>query len=68
MRTVRRPRRYVARHWLTLAKPVLRYSHARDAFVLRVVGSNVGPVLRADRRHEPRSAFEGIERRHTRVA
>jgi hypothetical protein len=48
-------------------KPVLRYSTARDAYVLRVVGSNVGPVLRADRRGR-RSAFEGIERRRTRVA
>jgi len=68
MRTVRRPRRYIARHWLALMRPVLRYSNARDAFVLRMVGSNVGPVLRIDRRHHPRSAFEGIDRRHTRVA
>jgi hypothetical protein len=49
-------------------RPVLRYSNARDAYVLRLVGSNVGPVLRADRRHQPRTAFEGVERRHTRVA
>jgi hypothetical protein len=48
--------------------PVLRCSHAREAFVLRMVGSNVGPVLRVDRRREPRSSFEGIERRRTRVA
>jgi len=68
MRTVRRPRRYVARHWLMLMKPVLRYSSARDAYVLRIVGSNYGPVLRGDRRHDVRNAFEGIERRHTRVA
>jgi hypothetical protein len=46
-------------------RPVLRYSHAREAFVLRGVGSNVGPVLRPDRRRHARVAFEGIERRHT---
>jgi hypothetical protein len=68
MRTARRPRRYVARHWLTLMRPMLRYSHAREAFVLRAVGSNVGPVLRIDRRHERRAAFEGVERRRTRIA
>ena len=67
MRTVRRPRRYVAGHWLTVMRPVLRYSSARDAFVLRAVGSNVGPVLRVDRRHQRRTAFEGSDRR-TRVA
>ena len=49
-------------------KPVLRYSSGRDAYVLRVIGSNVGPVLRLDRRRAPRAAFEGIERRRTRVA
>jgi hypothetical protein len=68
MRTVKRRRRYVAGHWLTLMKPVLRYSNARDAFVLRVIGSSWGPVLRADRRHDSHTTFEGIERRHTRVA
>lgn len=49
-------------------RPVLRYSSARNAFVLRMVGSNVGPVLRIDRRHEPRSGFEGIERRRASIA
>ena len=68
MRTARRPRRYVGRTWLVLMKPVLRYSNARDAFVLRVVGSNVGPVLRIDRRRPGITAFEGVERRHTRAA
>ena len=67
MRTVRRPRRYVARHWLLLLKPVLRYSRARDAFVLRAIGSKVGPVLRVDRRGA-RAGFQGNERRRTRVA
>ncbi len=63
MRTVKRQRRYIARHWLALLRPVLRYSHTREAFVLRGVGSNVGPVLRADRRARRRAAFEGNERR-----
>jgi hypothetical protein len=48
-------------------RPVLRYSHARDAYVLRLVGSQVGPVLREDRRTHNRRYFEGPERR-TRVA
>jgi hypothetical protein len=61
MRTVKRPRRYLAPHWLLLMRPVLRYSAARDAYVLRVVGSNWGPVLRAERRR--RRQFEGAERR-----
>jgi hypothetical protein len=51
MRTVKRPRRYVARHWLTLGRPVLRYSAPRQAYVLRVVGRKWGPVLKVDRRH-----------------
>jgi hypothetical protein len=50
MRTVKRPRRYVARRWLALGRPVLRYSSPRDAYVLRVVGRKWGPVLRAERR------------------
>jgi hypothetical protein len=66
MRTAKRPRRYVARHWLLLVRPVFRYSAVRDAYVLRVVGRRVGPVLRLDRRHEQR--LDGVERRHTSVA
>jgi hypothetical protein len=67
MRTVKRPRRYVARHWLLLARPLLRYSAVRDAYVLRGVGRRMGPVLRVDRRS--RHSFEGVERRrHTTVA
>ena len=52
MRTVHRPRTYVAGHWITLMRPILRYSTARDAYVLRGVGRDVGPVLRVDRRRE----------------
>jgi hypothetical protein len=66
MRTARRPRRYVARHWLLLARPLFRYSAVRDAYVLRVVGRRAGPVLRLDRRHGQR--FDGVECRRTSVA
>jgi hypothetical protein len=69
MRTVKRPRRYVAPRLITLTRPVLRYSQPRQAYVLRVVGRKWGPVLRPDRRHE--SQLEGApERRssHARVA
>jgi hypothetical protein len=50
MRTVPRPRRYVAAHWLVLLSPLLRYSRGRDAYVLRALGGRYGPVLRRDRR------------------
>jgi hypothetical protein len=66
MRTVKRPRRYVARHWLLLLRPAVRYSASRDAYVLRGVGRRVGPVLRIDRRRRERS--DGVDRRTTRVA
>jgi hypothetical protein len=66
MRTVKRPRHYVARHWLLLARPLFRYSTVRDAHVLRGVGRRMGPVLREDRRHGQR--FDGVERRRTSVA
>jgi len=66
MRVARRPRRYVSRHWLALARPLFRYSAVRDAYVLRVVGRRVGPVLRLERRRERR--FDGVERRRTSVA
>jgi hypothetical protein len=69
MRTHQRPRRYVARHWLLLLKPVLRYSATRDAWVVRGLGRTTGPVLRVDRRHRSRrSAYEGAERRNISVA
>jgi len=69
MRTVKRPRRYIARRWISVGRPVLRYSQPRDAYVLRVVGRKWGPVLRPDRRHS--SSYEGgTERRgsHARTA
>jgi hypothetical protein len=66
MRKVKRPRRYVAGHWLLLARALFRYSAVRDAYVLRVVGRRFGPVLREDRRHG--QSFDGVERRRTSVA
>jgi hypothetical protein len=72
MRTVKRPRRYVARHWMALLRPLLRYSFAREAYVLKGVGSSTGPVLRVDRRARgsrvARRGFEDAERRRARVA
>jgi hypothetical protein len=50
VRTVKRPRRYVARQWLVLASPLFTYDSSRDAYLLRLVGDRVGPVLREDRR------------------
>ncbi len=67
MRTAIRPRRYVARHWLIVLRPVFRYSSGRDAFVLRLLGNATGPVLRVDRRGR-RQPFHGIDRRRTRTA
>lgn len=62
MRTVKRPRRYVARHWIQVLRPLFRYSAPRDAYVLRGVGGTMGPVLRVDRRR--RGHFDGVDRRH----
>jgi hypothetical protein len=62
MRSIQRPRRYVARHWLLILGPVLRHSPSRDAYVLRVVGNRGGPVLRLDRRRRS-GPFDGIDRR-----
>jgi hypothetical protein len=45
-------------------RPVLRYSSTRDAFVLRVVGSHRGPVLRRERRIARQSEYEGPDRRN----
>ncbi len=66
MRTVHRPRHYVAKHWITLLSPVMRYSAARDAYVLRAVGRDFGPVLKVDRRRD--RMHHGAERRRAGVA
>jgi len=52
-----------------MLRPLLRYSVTREAFVLRVVGNSIGPVLRPDRRRRARRQhFDGIERRGVRSA
>lgn len=63
-----RKRRYVAPYWLILLGPFLRYSYSRDAYVLRVLGRTVGPVLREDRRRLLARPSDGIERRKARIA
>ncbi len=70
MRTQSRPRRYVARHWLVLLRPAVRYSATRDAWVLRGIGRSTGPVLRVDRRARlhSQSPYRGAERRRVSVA
>ena len=50
MRTVQRPRRFLGARRLFMLAPFFRYSYGRDAYVLRVVGDRVGPVLRRERR------------------
>jgi hypothetical protein len=63
----KRQRRYIAPHWLLILRLALRYSASRDAFVLRAVGNQRGPVLRIDRRRRPQP-FEGSDRRGASVA
>ncbi len=50
LRTVKRPRRYLAKHWLFLLQPLFGYDFSRSAYVLRGVGNHLGPVLRVERR------------------
>lgn len=64
MRT-KRPRHYVERQWIELARPLLRYSASRDAYILRLVGQQWGPVLRIERRYATGGRFEGVERRRS---
>jgi hypothetical protein len=62
LRTVRRPRRYVPPHWLTLLRPLFGYDRERRAYLLRGVGQYFGPVLRPDRRVSMEQP-EGVDRR-----
>jgi hypothetical protein len=64
---VPRPRRYLARHWLLILRPVLRFSMSRDAFVLRGIGNSAGPVLRPERRGRRGRPADGADRRGTRA-
>jgi hypothetical protein len=66
MRTAPRKRRYIAPHWLTLLRPMLRHSRSRDAYIVRVIGAKAGPVLRVDRRTG--QPFDGVDRRRARPA
>jgi hypothetical protein len=43
---VPRPRRHVPGALLILLAPIYRRDHWRDAWVLRIVGNRLGPVLR----------------------
>jgi len=63
MRTERRTRRYIPHRWLLLLRPVMRFSGSRNAYVLRLVGRKVGPVLRVERRRG--HVFYPAERRST---
>ena len=75
MRQKQRSRHYVSSATLLVLSPLFRYSLTRDAYVLRLLGQRVGPVLRANRRHRgarslrwagaaPRDVYTGPERRH----
>jgi len=52
----------MSRRSLALLRPLFRYSYGRDAFVLRGIGGNRGPVLRLERRRRQRP-YEGRDRR-----
>jgi hypothetical protein len=45
-----------------IMRPLLRHSVGRDAYVLRVVGNSLGPVVRVDRRARS-GEFTGADRR-----
>jgi len=50
-----------------LMRPLLRHSPGRQAYVLRLVGNTVGPVLRRDHRRG-NQLYEGRERRQPLLA
>lgn len=47
MRAQQRRRRQLPPWTLIALAPLFRYDFARDAYVLRLIGNRVGPVLRA---------------------
>lgn len=61
-----RHRRYIGRRTLLFLRPFYRYSYARDAYVLRIVGRRMGPVLAVDRRFTRIDPPGGVERRNQR--
>ena len=53
-----RPRHEVSRALLAALRPIYRYSSFRNAYVLRIVGRYVGPVLvERDEHPEPFDPF-----------
>jgi len=51
-----RNQRYISRLTLVLLRPALRFSHSRDAYVLRFVGTHAGPVFSRNRLRTRREA------------
>jgi hypothetical protein len=51
-RTSHRRRRTISSRSVVLAQPIFRYSVGRDAYVSRIVGNWVGPVLQTSRPSE----------------
>jgi hypothetical protein len=49
---------------LALMRPLFRYSDSREAYVLRVVGNRMGPVLRPSRQRD-QYAFSDADRPHS---
>jgi hypothetical protein len=43
--------------------PLFRFSTSRDAYVLRMIGNRVGPVLIVDRRRKHPTPYQGVDRR-----
>jgi len=52
MRTTPRPRRVLGPVCFAILFPLLRWSHSREAYVLRLVGNRVGPVVRRRPPHD----------------
>jgi len=50
MRDEQRTRHYLSAPVLASVRPLFRYSGGRDAYVLRVGGNRLGPVLKRERR------------------
>lgn len=48
-----RPRRYLPAWLFALLRPFFRYSQTRHAYVLRLVGRRMGPVIRKAGTEEP---------------
>jgi hypothetical protein len=63
MRDELRPRHYVTAPVLITIRPLFRYSGGREAYVLRVGGNRIGPVLKRERRRGGSSEYAGPDRR-----